>query len=125
MLRERSRIENTFNFSTSRTPVGLKKFDRANQNPDFRLNQNCHTENFMETMARILGFILLLSCSAFFFLDAVALSSHSTGLAGFSLILAIVFFIIGLTLFRGLPLLQASLHHARRENPSPWPPDEI
>jgi hypothetical protein len=79
----------------------------------------------METMARILGFILLLSCSAFFFLDAVALSSHSIGLAGFSLILAIVFFIIGLTLFRGLPLLRASLHHARRENPSPWPRDEI
>ena len=77
----------------------------------------------METMARILGFILLLSCSAFFFLEAVALSSHSIGLAVFSLILAIVIFNIGLTLFRGLPLLQTSLRHARRENPSPWPRD--
>jgi uncharacterized membrane protein len=65
----------------------------------------------METVARILGFILLLTCSAFLFLEAVALSSHSIGLAAFALILAIVIFNIGLTLFRGLPLLQAYLHH--------------
>jgi hypothetical protein len=79
----------------------------------------------METMARILGFILLLTCSAFLFLEAVALSSHSIGLAAFALILAIVIFNIGLTLVRGLPLLRASLLHARRENPNPWPRDEI
>ena len=64
----------------------------------------------METMARILGFILLLTCSAFLFLEAVALSSHSTGLAAFALILAIVIFNIGLALVRGLPLLRAYLH---------------
>jgi hypothetical protein len=61
-------------------------------------------------MVRILGFILLLSCSAFFFLEAVAFSSHSSGLAGFSVILAIVIFIIGLMLFRRLPLLRPYLH---------------
>jgi hypothetical protein len=65
----------------------------------------------METMARILGFILLLTCSALFFLEAVALSRHSIGLAAFALILAIVFFNIGLALFRGLPLLRAYFHH--------------
>jgi hypothetical protein len=63
----------------------------------------------METMARILGFILLLTCSAFLFLEAVALSSHSIGLAAFALILAIVIFNTGLTLFRGLPLLRENL----------------
>jgi hypothetical protein len=69
----------------------------------------------METMARILGFILLLTCSAFFFLEAVALSRHSIGLAVFALILAIVIFNIGLMLVRGLPLLRTYLHHHHDE----------
>jgi Uncharacterised protein family UPF0547 len=53
----------------------------------------------MQTMARIFGFILLLG-SAFFFLAAVACSTLSDGPAGFSLILAVVMFIIGLMLSR-------------------------
>lgn len=53
----------------------------------------------MQTMARILGFSLLLG-SAFFFLAAVACSTLSDGPAGFSLILGIVMLIIGLMLSR-------------------------
>jgi hypothetical protein len=72
----------------------------------------------METVARILGFILLLTCSAFLFLEAVALSGHSIGLAVFALILAIVIFNIGLTLFRGLPLLRAYLPRSPLARPT-------